>query len=250
MRHIVHGHAEPRLVRTPAYDKISALLEKIVPIHDVGAVVGRTGVGKTYLTEMIARDTGKRVVYVDLPRAPARKELLVRLYRALTGKILTSENYLLTFALEEKLADSDAIIIIDEVQGLDDIGLDQLTHLHGQENAHWTLLLVGSEKAATKLRQYEHLASRLERIVKVDRLQGEALIQMLRGFHPIFEHTPHALLLQLDSEMANGDLREWARFLRTLAALRERLPTPFELMDRKVAAAALHTHLHGAAVGQ
>jgi len=248
MRHVVaHPEAQPRLVQNSTFEAIRALVDRVHTYQDVGAVAGPSGAGKTFLTEHLARRTGSETFYVSLPRRPARKEVLVSLLRELTGKLVHAETYVLAAMLREMLADRECIVIVDEVHGLDDVALDQLSHLHGYEDALWTLLLVGAPKLVGKLRQYEHLSSRCEQILRVQRLEGQALIDTIRGFHPWFAHTPHEVLLQVDAELCRGSMREWSRFLRAVAELHELTGHKFETMDRRVAAAALHHRKHGGA---
>lgn len=241
MRHVIaHPNAAPRLVPNVTYGLVRSLVERVHAYQDVGAIAGPSGVGKTYLTEYLARQTATETFYISLARRPARKEVLVSLLHELTGKLVNGETYVLAARLREVLANRECIVIIDEVHGLDDIALDQLSHLHGHEDATWTLLLVGAPKLVRKLDRYEHLSSRCEQILELPRLQGEDLVATIRGFHPWFAHSPHELILKVDAEECGGSLREWARFLRAVAEIHDIVPQKFNTVDRKVAAAAIH----------
>ena len=241
MRHVIaHPNAAPRLVTNATYELVRSLVERVHAYQDVGAIAGPSGVGKTYLTEHLARQTATETFYISLARRPARKEVLVSLLHEITGKLVNGETYVLAAMLREVLANRECIVIIDEVHGLDDVALDQLSHLHGHEDATWTLLLVGAPKLVTKLQRYEHLSSRCEQILKVPRLQGEDLVSTIRGLHPWFAHSPHELILKVDSEVCGGSLREWARFLRAVAEIHDMAPRKFDTVDRTIAAAAIH----------
>jgi DNA transposition AAA+ family ATPase len=241
MRHVVaHPNATPQLVRNRTHESVRTLIERVHAYQDVGAIAGPSGVGKTYLAERLARKTAAETFYVSLPRRPARKEVLVSLLHELTGKLVNGETYVLAAMLLEALADRECIVIIDEVHGLDDVALDQLSHLHGHEDAAWTMLLVGAPKLVTKLERYEHLSSRCEQILEVPRLEGEDLVATIRGFHPWFAHSPHELILKVNAEECGGSLREWARFLRAVAEIHDLAPRKFDTVDRVVAAAAIH----------
>lgn len=241
MRHVIaHPNATPQLVCNSTHESVRKLIERVHAYQDVGAIAGPSGVGKTYLTEHLAREAAAETFYISLPRRPARKEVLVSLLHELTGKLVHAETYVLAAMLREVLANRECIVIIDEVHGLDDVALDQLSHLHGHEDAAWTLLLVGAPKLVTKLQRYEHLSSRCEQILQVSRLQGEDLVATVRGFHPWFAHSPHDLILKIDAEVCGGSLREWARLLRAVAEIHELTPRKFDTVDRTVASAAIH----------
>lgn len=240
MRHLQPGTAVPSFVETPAYFRIKGMLDSVVPYSDVGAVVGKAGVGKSFLTEELARRTGKEVIYVHLPGKPSQSELLVRFLRELTGKVLRAERYILSTQIEDHLAGRDCICIIDEVQGLQDINLDQLSHLHGQPTARWSLIMVGGLKVKDRLEKYEHLSSRVHQIVTVNPLTGEDLIESVRALHPVFAHAPYQLLQKIDLEYGGGRLRNWARFLRGVSDLQDKLNTPLDTLDEQVAAAVTY----------
>ena len=60
MRHVIaHPNAAPRLVENATYELVQSLVERVHAYQDVGAIAGPSGVGKTYLTEHLARQAAK-----------------------------------------------------------------------------------------------------------------------------------------------------------------------------------------------
>ena len=241
MRHLQlsGAAADTRIMRTDAYDQIDQLIRTVNRLSTVGAVFGPSGVGKTFLVEHHAAATGLPVYYVDLPRRPSRKEVLMRLLAVVSGRTpRNAEAYVLHQQLEDLLTDREGLVVIDEVQGLDNIGFDQLTHLHQQPGARWGLILSGAATSEARLLKYEHLRSRCHQVVHVDRLQGQQLVDAVRQLHDWFAHSPADLLLRINAEVCKGNLRTWVRFLDAVGQLHEMVPAKFHMVDARVAAAA------------
>ena len=246
MRHITHHpEAVPTVVKTSTYHKIADLIGVVHRYTDVGAITGPSGIGKSFLTERLAQETGCETVYVSLPGKPARREALVAILKEITGKFHNSEGVVLRGELEDLLAERPRIIIVDEVHRVDDVVLDQLSHLHSHEDAKWTLILVGAPKLADKLKRYEHLRSRCDRILSLPRLEGDELVSAVRQLHPWFAHAPQELLLEIDVQHAHGSFREWVRFLRTVADIKQETRETSSTLTRDLAAAAASRRIYG-----
>jgi hypothetical protein len=221
------------LITNSNVDLIDRVIQRAYVGAGVGAITGLSGLGKTAVTKHKASVLTDDVHYVGLARRAPRKEVLVRLLQQLRPDraLPKGESYVLTAEITERLADRDAVVIIDEAHGLDDVALDSLAHLHSHPDASWTLLLVGSPNLAQNVNRYEHLRSRCTGVLQLDRLPKRELISTVRGLDRMFASTDAWVLHEVDAEYCNGNLREWQSVATTARLIAEGLGSDCESFD-------------------
>lgn len=211
----------PRLAETPAYVTVRGLLQDILPFGDVGAIAGPSGAGKTFAAEALVARCEMPVHHLSFTRSPSRKEVLFRVLRSLSGRMHRGEAYVLETEARELLADRELLLVVDEAHWLDQTSLAQLSTLHGDQAARWSLLYLGGPKLVRTLEQYEHLRSRCARIVEVTTPRRGELLTVLRSMHETYRWVGDKALLDIDAQGFSGNLRDWTRHQRTMVRLSE-----------------------------
>ena len=226
------------VVPTMAFNLAHSVLDRAHAFHDIAVLSGPAGCGKTFALEQWLAEfgaAGGRHTYLEMPPAPAAKEVSVRLLRALNGSCderLTG--YTLTDEIVAALNGSDRLIVIDEAHNLGKQGVQRLRYLHQRGEFSWTLVLVGSS-AAEVLFGAPEMRTRAEGLALFLPLDGAELLAALKKWHPLLERSANDQLRFVDEQWARGNFRLWAKFLRIALTLAPKLKTD-KLTDPVIAA--------------
>ena len=218
----------------------------------MGVVHGPAGLGKSYAVEQaLARHRGARVSWVEFPSRPTMRLIAVTLFEQLTrlsaGRrsrfVLTDE---LLEALARRPGGGPRVVVIDEAQRLTKDCIEFLRYLHDDRRTHFALLLVGGDDAWTVLSREPMLRSRVYRRVVLNPLSAEQGCELMGSFHPIYDGVDPELLALIDEHVGHGNLRHWAAFTHSAAALCAK--TERERIDEDIARNAFAVHGAGITV--
>lgn len=224
-------------VPTATFRKVQLVASQTAKDGGIAAFTGPAGLGKTFSVDQAVRSLGMPWLWAQMGPAPAPKEVTVRLLKALTGKFPGGALYELTDELVDALTDAPHVVVIDDAQGLNKRGLEQVRFLHDRGAGAFPLFLVGGEQCAETLKSDPQLRDRVGAWVTFEPLEGTELHRALCEYHPFFARSDRALLEQVNAMYAKGRFRRWAVFLLTALRLAEKAGT--DHLTPKVARAAL-----------
>jgi hypothetical protein len=143
-----------------------------------------------------------------------------RLYRELTG---ADPGRASRFDLSEELigllAGREWLLVVDEAQWLNRECIEYLRHLHDHPRTKFSLLLVGGDGCWRVLSREPILRSRIYRRVRFAPMRPPTVLNVIPGYHPIYQHAPVDLIATVDDRYAHGCFREWASFTHSALAL-------------------------------
>lgn len=232
------GVDDASVVATTAFRKTQVLCGQTAALREIGLVSGEPGLGKSFAVAEFARRSDLDTVWLQLPPRPTPKEITVRLLDQLVG---AGDGRDVLYDLTEELVGalkSPRLVVLDEAQNLNAVGLNQVRYLHDRPETDFALLLVGGAGCEDTIRRDPQLDSRVARRVRFAALAGDELTATLRAFHPLLAASDGALLAELDDRYARGVFRRWARIVQIAAPLAREAGTPDRLTLR-VANAAL-----------
>lgn len=190
----------------------------------MGAVHGDAGLGKTFAVEEAVGGVDVPVCWASFPSRPTMRLVAVELVEALTEAPAGERHrFHLTGKLVELLGERERLIVVDEAQRLNRECIEYLRHLHDHPVTRFGLLLVGGDGCWQVLSREPMLRSRMYRRVVFKALAGPDLLAGIRGYHPMYEGVPDDLVLFIDDYFGHGNLRNWASFTHSAAALCRRL---------------------------
>jgi hypothetical protein len=184
---------------------------------------------------------------VQFPSRPTMLHVARRLYRELTGADPGRAN---RFDLSEQLiallAGREWLLIVDEAQWLNRECIEYLRHLHEHDHprTRFSLLLVGGDGCWRVLSREPMLRSRIYRRVRFAPMRLQTVLQVIPGYHPIYQHAAGDLLAMVDDCYAHGCFREWASFTHSALAFCHEQSTA--MLTEPIARAVLELHAGGA----
>jgi DNA transposition AAA+ family ATPase len=119
----------------------------------------------------------------------------------------------------EELAVRPRTIVVDEAQRLTSESIEFLRYLHDHPHTRFALILVGGDDCWEVLSREPMLRSRIFRRVNICPLSGAQVCELMGAFHPIYAGVDTEVLLLVDDHFGHGNLRNWASFTHTAAAL-------------------------------
>lgn len=211
----------PRIVRTPAFDRLDEHITFALARHGIVTVHGSLGVGKTVLTEHLAADHPQPIATVILPPRQSSRDLVRWLHRALCEG--DDSDDLVERDLQDDLVerlDRPHTVIVRDAQRLTSEAAGQLEWLHSHRRTQLTLILEGGPGTPKSVNRDPQLGARVDRSLTVAPLKDKDLFQALHGIHPMFLSAEVDLLRTIDHKVCHGVLRHWASFLAGALHLR------------------------------
>lgn len=210
-----------RTLPTPGLVATDQAVEHVLDAAAMGVVHGPAGLGKSYAVEQaLARHPGVAVSWAEFPSRPTMRLVAVTLFEQLTrAPAGRRSRFALTDELIEALGRGPRAVVVDEAQRLNKDCIEFLRYLHDDRRTRFALLLVGGDDAWSVLSKEPMLRSRVYRRVALDPLSGPQVCELMGSFHPIYDGVDRELLVMIDDHIGHGNLRHWASFTRSAAAL-------------------------------
>ena len=184
-----------RVVQTPSLLLSHRAIRDVLAARALGVLHGPAGSGKTFAARLVLDELQVAQAWVQFPSRPTMLHVARRLYRELTGAEPGRAN---RFDLSEKLiallADREWLLVVDEAQWLNRECIEYLRHLHDHARTRFSLLLVGGDGCWRVLSREPMLRSRIYRRVRFAPMPPAMVLQVIPGYHPIYERAPTALL--------------------------------------------------------
>ncbi|ALE86555.1 MULTISPECIES: ATP-binding protein [unclassified Pseudonocardia] len=233
-----------RVLPTAGLQLVDQAVGHVVDAAAMGVVHGPAGMGKTYAVESALAARSRTGLWSSFPSRPTMRLVAATLYEQLTGSSAgRASRFVLMDAVIEELATRPRVVVVDEAQRLNTECIEFLRHLHDHPATRFPLLLVGGDGAWQVLSAQPMLRSRIYRRVRLEPLTTKQVTALIPRFHPIYEGVDPELLLQVDDHLAHGNLRDWASFTQSAAALCAE--HDIAVLDERIVANAFA--LHGAA---
>jgi len=233
-----------RIVQTPSLLLSHRAIRDVLAGRALGVLHGPAGSGKTFAARLVLDQLKVAQAWVQFPSRPTMLHVARRLYRELTGADPGRAN---RFDLSERLiallTDREWLLVVDEAQWLNRECIEYLRHLHDHAQTRFSLLLVGGDGCWRVLSREPMLRSRIYRRVRFAPMPRAMVLEVIGGYHPIYERAPTALLALIDDCYAHGCFREWASFTHSALALcgeREG-----EVLSEELVRAVLELHAGG-----
>jgi hypothetical protein len=191
----------------------------VIEAGAMGAVYGSAGLGKTFaVTDAISRHRVP-VLRLTFESRPTMRLVADRLLAGLTGAPGRGTRFALTQQLLTLLAEQRRLIVIGEAQNLNRDCFEYLRHLHDAPETHFGLLFDGGDGCWNVISREPMLRSRIFRAVGFTPLGLDDVVELIPGYHPIYEGVDPGLLELINGRSAHGRLRSWAAFTKTAAEL-------------------------------
>ncbi|MEU4377136.1 ATP-binding protein [Pseudonocardia alni] len=235
-----------RVLPTAGLQLVDQAVGHVVDAAAMGVVHGPAGMGKTYAVESALAARERAGLWSSFPSRPTMRLVAATLFEQLTGSAAgrARSRFVLMDAVIEELSARPRVVVVDEAQRLNTECIEFLRHLHDHPRTRFALLLVGGDGAWQVLSAQPMLRSRVYRRVRLEPLTSEQVLELIPRFHPVYEGVDRELLLQIDDHLAHGNLRDWASFTQSAAALCAE--HDIAVLDARVVANAFA--LHGAAI--
>jgi type II secretory pathway predicted ATPase ExeA len=212
---------------THQFQLTARIVDDLVANAATGCVHGPAGAGKTFAVdaalERLRAASGHAVVCCSLsfPGQPTMLRVATELVTALTGAAppRSRNRFQLISQLIGLLAAPARLVVLDEAQRLTGECIELLRHLHDHHETRFALLYVGGDGCWEVLSREPMLRSRIFRRLPFKPLERAQIPVLMRGYHSIYAEVPEELLLDIDDVYAHGNLRDWAVFTHTAAAL-------------------------------
>jgi DNA transposition AAA+ family ATPase len=200
-------------LETPGLREIRGSVKQLLDSGGLILIDGAVGVGKTFATRSVLRETESPVYWTDMTSTPKGKETTAKVFTAITGRRPTRNmtEHELTDETVDALNGLEAVLVIDEAQNMTANSLRALRYLHDRPSTCLLLILVGPG-VMEAVRRVPEVDSRVSRRAIIQALRGKNGIALLREWHPVFANTDEAVLISL-AEYARGNLRSWAHIL-------------------------------------
>ncbi len=219
-------------------------IRDLLSARALGVMHGPAGSGKTFAAEFAVTEFRVERAWVQFPSRPTMLHVARRLYRELTGADPGRAN---RFELSEELitllAGREWLLVVDEAQWLNRECIEYLRHLHDHPRTKFSLLLVGGDGCWRVLSREPMLRSRIYRRVRFAPMRPDTVLEVIPGYHSIYQHAGGELIAMVDDRYAHGCFREWASFTHSALALcREQNAS---VLSEPIARAALELHAGG-----
>jgi DNA transposition AAA+ family ATPase len=234
------GLLNASILETSQYQLTSRIIGDLAKLHGMGVIHGPTGSGKTFAVlselENLSATTGLSCYVTEAAEEPTMRHTLATIAIALTGHEPSKreDRFDLTARLVKLLAGPDRLIVVDEAQRLNGKCIEVLRFLHDAKRTHFSLLLVGGDGCWEVLSREPMLKSRIVRRLPFQPLSPKAIAKLMKDYHPIYYDASPEILLEIDDQYCEGNLRNWASF--TITAAQICAETGRERIDPKVIA--------------
>jgi DNA transposition AAA+ family ATPase len=211
-----------RTIKTAPFALTEQAVDDLAAHRAMGVVYGQAGLGKTFAVEHILdRRPDLESYWFDFPERTTQKWLTCDLLELLTGVDHEGEHRKLRRELLEVLSERPRFLIVDEAQRLNRACVEHLRHLHDHRETTFTLLLVGGNGCWETLSRHAMLRSRIWRRVEFRAMSSKQVLEVIPGFHEIYEDVGGELLLLVDDLFAHGIFRNWSGFTASASDLCE-----------------------------
>lgn len=187
----------------------------LLKVRAMGVLHGHAGTGKTFAARMATAQLPDPVCWVQFPSRPTMLHVAQRLLEELTGEAPKGSRFALSDRLCRLLADRPRLICVDEAQWLNRECIEYLRHLHDQPVSRFGLLLVGGDGCWEVLSREPMLRSRIYRRVQFSAMDTATVVEVIPGYHPLYEHADAELIAFIDDCFCHGNFRSWAIFTAT-----------------------------------
>ena len=191
----------------------------------MGIIHGQAGLGKTFAVERaVGMVRPGHTCWVSFPSRPTMRLVASELLAAVTGvPSPNNDRFRLMARLAEELRSPHRLIVVDEAQHLNTECVELLRFLHDDPRTDFALVLVGGDGTWEVLSREPMLRSRVFRRVTFRPLRSNEVLELMREYHPIYSDVGDDLLMFIDDQFAHGNLRNWASFTLSAAALQRPL---------------------------
>jgi DNA transposition AAA+ family ATPase len=193
------GLAGARVVQTAELLLSRRAIRDLLSARALGVMHGPAGSGKTCAAELAVTEFRVERAWVQFPSRPTMLHVARRLHRELTGADPGRAN---RFELSEELigllAGREWLLVVDEAQWLNRECIEYLRHLHDHPRTKFSLLLVGGDGCWRVLSREPMLRSRIYRRVRFARMRLHTVLEVIPGYHPIYQDAPGELLAPVD----------------------------------------------------
>lgn len=233
----------PPIVRTSAFARVEGAIERVLECHGILVVDGKHGVGKSTLVDDLVGRHAQPVPVIALPPRQSSRDFARALHAALA---LEDTDELTEHQLQDELVEilrASQLVVVRNVERMTKEAAGQLQWLHEHPSTCWSVLLEGGPGTATAVERDPLLCGRVRATVTVEPLRGDELLRTLHDLHPMFLGTDKDLLVEMDSRVCRGLLRNWSLFLDEALYLRRQtvsIGKPEPVLDRKFAKAVLN----------
>jgi hypothetical protein len=189
----------------------------VIESRAMGAVYGAAGLGKTFaVSDAIGRHP-QPVLRLTFESRPTMRLVADRLLAGLTGSPGRGTRFALTQQLLGLLSEQQRLIVIGEAQNLNRDCFEYLRHLHDAPETNFGLLFDGGDGCWDVISREPMLRSRIYRPVAFTPLELDDVLELIPGYHPIYDGVDPGLLELINGRAAHGRLRSWAAFTKTAA---------------------------------
>lgn len=148
-----------------------------------------------------------------------REAVADRLPAGLTGSPGRGTRFALTQQIHTLLAEQPRLVVIGEAQNLNRDCFEYLRHLHDAPETRFGLLFDGGDGCWDVISREPMLRSRIYRPVAFAPLGLDDVLELIPGYHPIYDRVAPTLLELVNGRAAHGRLRSWAAFTKTATEL-------------------------------
>ncbi len=192
----------------------------VLEAHAMGVVHGDAGLGKTFAVEDAVGGLDVPVLWTSFPGRPTMRLVAMTLFGLLSGAPAPErDRFSLTGMLVDELSHGRRLVVVDEAQRLNRECIEYFRHLHDHPRTAFGLLLVGGDGCWQVLSREPMLRSRIYRRVVFQALTARQVLEGIRAFHPIYNGVDDQLIVLVDDYFGHGNLRNWASFTHSAAAL-------------------------------
>lgn len=185
----------------------------------MAVVHGEAGLGKTYAVDDAIGGIDRPVVWATFPSRPTPRLIAATLLELLTGRPTRLDRFRAITGLVELLSGGEHLVVVDESQLLTGDCIELLRYVHDQPTTRFGLVLVGGNGTWGVLSAEPMLASRVFRRVRFCALTRKQVLEQLPAFHHLYADCDPELIGWVDDLFAHGNLRAWASFTLSAAAL-------------------------------
>ena len=194
------GDNEANAINTTALEDTQTLLKDLADCGGIGASLGSSGLGKSYALNYWLESAKIRAWSIEPYEATTPRRLIADLLKGSSGTEdePVGTQYTLTGRLIEELAGERALVAIDEAQWLTPRSLKALRGLWQHPRANLAILLAAGPELEPMLVDEPMLQRRLTGVVRFEPFSEQDVLEILPGYHSIYDRADPALLLSIN----------------------------------------------------